>query len=59
MDIEAWERHIDELSVQGLRVLAVAERPADGVESIELADLEPLTDIYRRTLENLNARAAA
>ncbi len=40
VDIEAWERHIDELSVQGLRVLAVAERPADGVESIELADLD-------------------
>ena len=28
-------------------------------ENIRLVDIEPLTNIYRRTLENLNARAAA
>jgi len=40
LDREAWEHHIDVLSGQGLRVLAAASRPADGVEAIELDDLD-------------------
>ena len=40
VDREAWEHHIDVLSGKGLRVLAAASRPADGVEGIELDDLD-------------------
>ncbi|MBK7821856.1 MAG: HAD-IC family P-type ATPase [Tessaracoccus sp.] len=40
LDRDAWEHHIDVLSGQGLRVLAAASRPADGVEDIALDDLE-------------------
>ncbi|WP_156253311.1 cation-translocating P-type ATPase [Pseudactinotalea terrae] len=40
LDRAAWSRRIDELSAQGLRVLSVARRPAEGVTSIALADLD-------------------
>ncbi|RMI13854.1 cation-translocating P-type ATPase [Cellulomonas triticagri] len=40
LDREAWEQRIDALSAQGLRVLAAATRPADGVDEIALDDLD-------------------
>ena len=36
----AWEERIDALSAEGLRVLAAAVRPADGVDRIALDDLD-------------------
>ncbi|MEP7765087.1 HAD-IC family P-type ATPase [Sanguibacter sp. 25GB23B1] len=40
LDRTAWEDRVDALSAQGLRVLAAAARPADGVDDIVLDDLE-------------------
>lgn len=40
LDRSAWDRRIDELSAGGLRVLAAASRPADGVDTITLDDLD-------------------
>lgn len=39
LDRTAWEQRVDELSARGLRVLAAAARPADGVEDITLDDV--------------------
>jgi len=36
----AWENRIDALSAQGLRVLAAAARPADGLDDLALDDLD-------------------
>lgn len=36
----AWEERINALSAKGLRVLAAATRPADGVDNIVLGDLD-------------------
>ena len=43
LDRQAWEARIDELSVQGLRVLAAARRPAAGATSVSLEEVEGLT----------------
>lgn len=40
LDRPAWDRRIDELSAGGLRVLAAASRPADGVDALALDDLD-------------------
>lgn len=40
LDRSAWDRRIDELSAGGLRVLAAASRPADGVDTLTLDDLD-------------------
>ncbi len=41
LDRGAWEARIDELSADGLRVLAAAERPAgEGITELALADLD-------------------
>ncbi|NUU16571.1 HAD-IC family P-type ATPase [Cellulomonas humilata] len=40
LDRAAWDERIDALSALGLRVLAAAVRPADGVDDIALADLD-------------------
>ncbi|TNU73158.1 HAD-IC family P-type ATPase [Miniimonas arenae] len=40
LDRAAWEERIDALSAQGLRVLAAATRPADGVTTLALDDLD-------------------
>ena len=40
LDHGFWDAGIDELSEQGLRVLAAASRPADGVEDLALDDLD-------------------
>ncbi|WP_066463668.1 cation-translocating P-type ATPase [Sanguibacter suarezii] len=37
---DAWEERIDALSARGLRVLAAAVRPAEGVDDLSLSDLE-------------------
>ncbi len=39
LDRDAWDERIDALSAQGLRVLAAAVRPADGVDDFALGDL--------------------
>lgn len=39
LDRSHWEMRIDELSAQGLRVLAAAQRPATGMDEITLSDL--------------------
>lgn len=40
LDRAAWEERIDALSARGLRVLAAAVRPADGVDGLTLDDLD-------------------
>jgi magnesium-transporting ATPase (P-type) len=40
LDRGAWDERIDALSARGLRVLAAASRPADGVDAITLDDLD-------------------
>ena len=40
LDLAAWDERIDSLSALGLRVLAAASRPADGVDGITLDDLD-------------------
>ncbi|WP_182113926.1 MULTISPECIES: HAD-IC family P-type ATPase [unclassified Actinotalea] len=40
LDRAAWEERVDALSSRGLRVLAAAVRPADGVDAIALDDLD-------------------
>ncbi|WNB87064.1 HAD-IC family P-type ATPase [Cellulomonas sp. ATA003] len=40
LDRAAWERRVDVLSADGLRVLAAAVRPADGVDGIGLDDVD-------------------
>jgi magnesium-transporting ATPase (P-type) len=40
LDRGAWEARIDALSAQGLRVIACAERPAEGMDAITLNDLD-------------------
>ncbi|MBO3085657.1 cation-translocating P-type ATPase [Cellulomonas fengjieae] len=40
LDRHAWDERIDALSARGLRVLAAAARPADGVETLTLDDLD-------------------
>ncbi|MFC8191907.1 cation-translocating P-type ATPase [Cellulomonas sp. NPDC057328] len=39
LDRDAWEERVDALSERGLRVLAAAVRPADGLDAITLDDL--------------------
>ena len=39
LDRAAWEERIDALSAQGLRVLAAAARPGDGVDDLTLDEL--------------------
>ncbi|WP_434812240.1 cation-translocating P-type ATPase [Microbacterium sp. bgisy189] len=44
LDRAAWERHIDELSAKGLRLLAEAQRPAgDLTDEIDVDDVTELT----------------
>lgn len=40
LDKELWQRHIDELSSRGLRVLAVAEKIATDMETVSREDAE-------------------
>lgn len=40
LDRAAWEARIDELSGQGLRVLAAARRPAIGAEKVDIDDID-------------------
>ncbi|OCB14136.1 carbonate dehydratase [Mycolicibacterium porcinum] len=39
LDRAAWEARIDELSGQGLRVLAAARRPAGGSDTVDIGDV--------------------
>lgn len=44
LDVDSWSERIDELSSRGLRVLALAEKPAKDKDSIEESDVQsPLT----------------
>lgn len=40
LDRSAWEARIDELSGQGLRVLAAARQPAAGAGTVDIGDIE-------------------